>query len=161
MIAVARGDGSGRRRRRGRGRDLVDAGDDIARRGQGARRRRRGLRRPSAARCSTPPGARRGPGRALLPIGFAGGEVPQVPANLLLVKNLTRDRLLLQAPGLRRAPAACARSFETLLAWYLAGAAAAARQPRAAARGRNEGARPARDRAGPPARWSVAGRAGL
>lgn len=29
------------------------------------------------------------PGARLLPIGFAGGEVPQIPANILLVKNLT------------------------------------------------------------------------
>ena len=29
------------------------------------------------------------PGGRLLPIGFAGGEVPQIPANHLLVKNLT------------------------------------------------------------------------
>lgn len=29
------------------------------------------------------------PGARLLPIGFAGGEVPQIPANVLMVKNLT------------------------------------------------------------------------
>ncbi|KUP93513.1 NADPH:quinone oxidoreductase family protein [Tritonibacter horizontis] len=29
------------------------------------------------------------PGGRLLPIGFAGGDVPQIPANRLLVKNLT------------------------------------------------------------------------
>lgn len=29
------------------------------------------------------------PGARLLPIGFAGGQVPQIPANYLLVKNLT------------------------------------------------------------------------
>lgn len=29
------------------------------------------------------------PGARLLPIGFAGGDVPQIPANILLVKNLT------------------------------------------------------------------------
>lgn len=29
------------------------------------------------------------PGARLLPIGFAGGDVPQIPANLLMVKNLT------------------------------------------------------------------------
>ncbi len=29
------------------------------------------------------------PGGRLLPIGFASGEVPQIPANILLVKNLT------------------------------------------------------------------------
>ena len=29
------------------------------------------------------------PGGRLLPIGFAGGGVPQIPANILMVKNLT------------------------------------------------------------------------
>jgi NADPH2:quinone reductase len=33
-------------------------------------------------RCMAPEGR-------IMPVGFAGGEIPQIPANLLLVKNLT------------------------------------------------------------------------
>jgi NADPH2:quinone reductase len=56
------------------------------------------------------------PGARLLPIGFASGEVPRIPANILLVKNLAVLGFTLghyaAAPEVMRA------SFETLLAWY-------------------------------------------
>jgi NADPH:quinone reductase len=60
------------------------------------------------------------PGGRLLPIGFASGDVPQIPANILLVKDLTvygftLGRYASTRPGVVRA------SFETLLAWYRLG----------------------------------------
>ncbi|GGH29756.1 NADPH2:quinone reductase [Cribrihabitans marinus] len=56
----------------------------------------------------------------LLPIGFAGGEVPQIPANHLLVKNLSVLGVYFGAYlGFR--PEVVRDSFETLIGWYLAG----------------------------------------
>jgi NADPH2:quinone reductase len=57
----------------------------------------------------------------LIPIGFAGGSVPQIPANLLLVKNLTVIGLYWGAYRTFR-PAVLSSSLATLLAWYAAGA---------------------------------------
>lgn len=56
----------------------------------------------------------------LIPIGFAGGEVPQIPANLLLVKNLTVIGLY-WGGYLKFAPQTLARSMATLFEWYSAG----------------------------------------
>ena len=60
------------------------------------------------------------PEARLIPLGFASGEVPQIPANILLVKNVT-------AIGhywggyLRFAPGLLAESLDALLGWYRAG----------------------------------------
>jgi NADPH2:quinone reductase len=56
----------------------------------------------------------------LIPIGFAGGEVPQIPANLLLVKNLTVIGLY-WGGYLKFAPQTLAASMKTLFAWYSTG----------------------------------------
>ncbi len=56
----------------------------------------------------------------LLPIGFASGEVPQIPANVLLVKNLTVIGLYWGAYW-RHAPAVLAESFRSLLGWWAEG----------------------------------------
>ena len=56
----------------------------------------------------------------LLPIGFAGGEVPQIPANLLLVKNLTVIGVYWGAYA-KFAPAILNASLATLFDWYAAG----------------------------------------
>jgi len=60
------------------------------------------------------------PGGRLLPIGFAGGEVPQIPANHLLVKNLTvigfyLGGLVSLRPELGRA------TFDKLMRWLAEG----------------------------------------
>ena len=60
------------------------------------------------------------PGGRLLPIGFAGGEVPQIPANLLLVKILTAIGFYFGAWAALR-PDAVRESFATLFAWHAAG----------------------------------------
>jgi NADPH2:quinone reductase len=60
------------------------------------------------------------PGGRLLPIGFAGGAVPTVPANLLLVKNLTVIGFYFGAFAALR-PDVVRESFATLFAWYRAG----------------------------------------
>ena len=60
------------------------------------------------------------PGARLLPIGFASGEVPQIPANLVLVKNLTVLGFTLDGWA-ARAPEALRASLKTLFAWYAAG----------------------------------------
>lgn len=60
------------------------------------------------------------PGGRLLPIGFAGGEVPQIPANLLLVKNLTVIGFYFGAWAALH-PEALRDSFDTLFAWHAAG----------------------------------------
>ncbi|MEY4304077.1 MAG: hypothetical protein RIT52_252, partial [Pseudomonadota bacterium] len=53
----------------------------------------------------------------LLAIGFASGQVPQVPANLLLVKNLSV--MGLYWGGYQKfAPQVLRGSLETLLQWY-------------------------------------------
>ncbi|MEL6337484.1 MAG: NADPH:quinone oxidoreductase family protein [Pseudomonadota bacterium] len=61
------------------------------------------------------------PGGRLLPIGFASGEVPQIPANILLVKNLDVIGFYWGA-YYRFAPQILANSFRQLLAWYADGA---------------------------------------
>ena len=57
------------------------------------------------------------PGGRLLPIGFAGGTVPAIPANRLLVKNLTAIGFYFGA-WIRTHPAAARASLETLFAWH-------------------------------------------
>ena len=60
------------------------------------------------------------PDGRLLPLGFASGEVPQIPANILLVKNLTV--IGYYWGGYRRAkPSVLTDSFVTLLDWYSQG----------------------------------------
>ncbi len=56
----------------------------------------------------------------LIPIGFAGGEVPQIAANHLLVKNLTVIGLY-WGGYLKFAPTTLAQSMQTLFDWYRAG----------------------------------------
>lgn len=57
------------------------------------------------------------PEARLLPIGFASGEVPQIPANILLVKNLTV--IGFYWGGYRRfRPSVIADSARTLLSWH-------------------------------------------
>lgn len=53
----------------------------------------------------------------MIPIGFAGGEVPQIPANYLLVKNLTV--IGLYWGGYRRfAPEVIKKTMQRLSQWY-------------------------------------------
>lgn len=60
------------------------------------------------------------PEARLLPLGFASGEVPQIPANYLLVKNLSV--LGFYWGGYRRVnPKVLTDSFATLFRWYVAG----------------------------------------
>ncbi len=57
----------------------------------------------------------------ILVIGFAGGTVPQIPANHLLVKNV--DVIGLNWPAYAALkPSVMTESFQILLQWYLAGA---------------------------------------
>jgi NADPH2:quinone reductase len=56
----------------------------------------------------------------MLTIGFAGGEVPQIPANLLLVKNITVIGLY-WGGYLSFAPETLRGSLRTLLGWYAKG----------------------------------------
>lgn len=59
-------------------------------------------------------------GRILI-IGFAGGSVPQIPANHLLVKNV--DVIGLNWPAYAELnPQVMTESFRTLMHWYLEGA---------------------------------------
>jgi len=60
------------------------------------------------------------PGARLLPIGFAGGAVPAIPANRLLVKNQTAFGLYFNA-WTRAHPAEARASLETLFAWHRLG----------------------------------------
>ncbi|MBR9843979.1 MAG: NADPH:quinone oxidoreductase family protein [Rhodobacteraceae bacterium] len=60
------------------------------------------------------------PEARLLPIGFASGDVPQVPANHLLVKNLTVMGLY-WGGYLAFKPSIITESLETLLGWYAQG----------------------------------------
>ncbi|PCJ09442.1 MAG: NADPH:quinone oxidoreductase [Rhodobacteraceae bacterium] len=60
------------------------------------------------------------PGGRLLPIGFASGEVPQIPANHLLVKNLTVIGVYFGG-YLKSHPEVIRRSLDTLLEWYVQG----------------------------------------
>ncbi|HUN45362.1 MAG TPA: NADPH:quinone oxidoreductase family protein [Stellaceae bacterium] len=59
-------------------------------------------------------------GGRFIVIGFASGRIPQIPANLLLVKNC--DAIGFYWGSYRaRDPALVRRSFETLLGWFAAG----------------------------------------
>jgi NADPH2:quinone reductase len=58
-------------------------------------------------------------GRILI-IGFAGGTVPQIPANILLVKNCSAIGFYWSSYRTRR-PALLRQSFETLLGWVAEG----------------------------------------
>lgn len=60
------------------------------------------------------------PGARILPIGFAGGEVPQIAANRLLVKNQAAIGLYFNAWA-RAHPKAMRASLETLFAWHRLG----------------------------------------
>ncbi len=53
----------------------------------------------------------------LVPIGFASGSVPQIPANILLVKNLTAIGLYWGA-YFRRSPGVIGDSVKQILRWY-------------------------------------------
>ncbi len=59
-------------------------------------------------------------GARLLPLGFASGDVPQIPANILLVKNMTVLGFYLGGFA-KLHPKAMAQSCETLIQWYLEG----------------------------------------
>ncbi|MGL4238891.1 NADPH:quinone oxidoreductase family protein [Tabrizicola sp.] len=61
------------------------------------------------------------PDGRLLAIGFASGQVPQVAANLLLVKNLTVSGFWLGGYQ-ATAPTLVSHSLTTLLGWYAEGA---------------------------------------
>ncbi|MCC6008717.1 MAG: NADPH:quinone oxidoreductase family protein [Rhodobacteraceae bacterium] len=57
------------------------------------------------------------PEARLIPMGFASGEIPQIPANILLVKNLTVIGLY-WGGYMRFAPHVVRDSLETLFAWH-------------------------------------------
>jgi NADPH2:quinone reductase len=57
------------------------------------------------------------PEARLLPIGFASGEIPQIPANILLVKNLTVIGFY-WGSYYRLKPQVLATSFRQLIAWF-------------------------------------------
>jgi NADPH2:quinone reductase len=57
------------------------------------------------------------PEARLIPIGFASGEVPQIPANILLVKNLTVIGFYWGA-YYRFKPEVLAASFRQLIRWF-------------------------------------------
>ena len=57
------------------------------------------------------------PGGRLVPIGFACGEIPQIPANVLLVKNLSVIGVYWGAQA-RLWPSRISESLKTLLNWY-------------------------------------------
>jgi NADPH2:quinone reductase len=56
----------------------------------------------------------------LLPIGFAGGEVPQIPANHMLVKNISAIGFWIGA-YLTKKPEPFVNSLRTLLDWRAEG----------------------------------------
>lgn len=60
------------------------------------------------------------PEARVLPVGFASGNVPQFPANILLVKNITVHGLYWGAYAKLR-PSVLSESFATLFGWYEAG----------------------------------------
>lgn len=60
------------------------------------------------------------PEARLIPIGFASGEVPQIPANHMLVKNLTVLGLY-WGGYLKFAPEVLTQSMTELFQWYAAG----------------------------------------
>ena len=57
------------------------------------------------------------PGGRLVPIGFACGEIPRIPANILLVKNLSVIGVYWGAQA-RLWPSRISESLGTLLNWY-------------------------------------------
>jgi NADPH2:quinone reductase len=57
------------------------------------------------------------PGGRLIPLGFASGTVPQIPANILLVKNLTVIGYYWGGYN-RLNPKVLSDSLATLLGWY-------------------------------------------
>ena len=59
-------------------------------------------------------------GARLLPLGFASSEVPKIPANILLVKNMTVLGFYLGGYA-KLHPRALGESFDTLMGWYLEG----------------------------------------
>ncbi|WP_299563403.1 NADPH:quinone oxidoreductase family protein [uncultured Sulfitobacter sp.] len=59
-------------------------------------------------------------GARLLPLGFASGEVPQIPANILLVKNMSVLGFYIGG-YITLAPKVLTDSFATLMAWYTDG----------------------------------------
>lgn len=59
-------------------------------------------------------------GARLLVIGFAGGDVPQIPANILLVKNLSAIGLYWGSYR-RKAPDMVRAQFEQIFDWVVAG----------------------------------------
>ena len=60
------------------------------------------------------------PGGRLLNIGFASGEVPQIPANHLMVKNLSAIGFYIGG-SMKFRPDVIADSLTTLIGWYQAG----------------------------------------
>lgn len=60
------------------------------------------------------------PEARLLPLGFASGEVPQIPANILLVKNISVMGFYLGGFA-KLKPAVLTDSFKTLIDWYVQG----------------------------------------
>lgn len=56
------------------------------------------------------------PGARILVVGFAGGEVPQIPANILMVKNVTAIGFYWGAHR-KFAPESVASSFRELFGW--------------------------------------------
>ncbi|MGB0926685.1 MAG: NADPH:quinone oxidoreductase family protein [Pikeienuella sp.] len=60
------------------------------------------------------------PEARLLPLGFASGDVPQIPANILLVKNLTVHGFYWGAYAKFR-PEVLADSLRQLFQWYVEG----------------------------------------
>lgn len=60
------------------------------------------------------------PEARLLPIGFASGDVPHIPANHLLVKNLTVIGFYIGG-YLKFRPDVVTASIQTLIGWYLEG----------------------------------------
>ena len=60
------------------------------------------------------------PEARLIPLGFASGEVPQIPANILLVKNLTVLGLYWGGYA-RLKPSVLTDSFAQLFDWYAEG----------------------------------------